>query len=296
MIFAAPIPFEQAQQAHAVRTLLGTELSSAQMKEVLRRLPESIRRRFFFMSRVDNYQTLERLRTIIAQLGDINTAKGRELAREFLAETGYQPAPGTEDTIRDLRTRRRLDLVIDSNLQQTDGFAHFAQRQNADVLLAFPALELVREFARDLPRGSPEYRGPASIGWPQRWLMAAQMSGDLDAARVLNETQRMVALSDSRIWDVLGSEWEDSLGSPHDPLAWGTGMRQRPVGRRDAIALGLIEPDETVQPRSIPDFNAALEQPVEVRDQEMFDALQRTLASDPELANVVFEDGVLKLK
>jgi hypothetical protein len=159
------------------------------------------------------------------------------------------------------------------------------------VVDEWPALELFRAEDRLRPRGDPSYKGDASIGWGDRWQEAARASGDDDALACYQKFGRMVALKDSPIWDELGNEWEDSLGNPFPPFAFGSGMDVEQIGREEAIALGLMDDTDSVAPRAIPDFNASLQKPITDRDEELFAALMKSLGPDYE-----FKGGVLREK
>ena len=151
----------------------------------------------------------------------------------------------------------RIDFALDVGTKVANGAGRFVQ-QNADpeVVDAYPALEYERLFDRETPRGFK--RGPGGEmlpdpgdDWPSRWERAAADCGDEDAARVLRETGRMVALKSSGIWQALGDGvggYDDTLGNPYDPLAWNTGYRQMEVAREDAEALGLLDKGEEARP------------------------------------------------
>ena len=79
-------------------------------------------------------------------------------------------------------------------------------------------------------------------------------SGDTDAARVLAESDRMVALKASPIWDSLGNGaggYDDTLGNPYPPFAFNSGMWTDDVSRTDAEELGLITPGQKAQPAEL---------------------------------------------
>jgi hypothetical protein len=76
----------------------------------------------------------------------------------------------------------------------------------------------------------------------------------VDAARVLAETGRMIALKDSEIWQALGDGEDgstDTLGNPFPPFAFLSGMGVRDIGYTEAVALGVIEPGEKVEPQKL---------------------------------------------
>jgi hypothetical protein len=181
--------------------------------------------------------------------------------------------------------------MLETNMDIALGYGQYVQSNNADVIDDFPAWELFRAEDRFRPRGDPEYKGDAAIGWESRWEQAGAAAGDDDALRMLNEFSRMVALKSSAIWNHLGDDWQDSLGNPFPPFAWGSGMDTEEISRSEGEALGLLESGDTVEPRDIPDLNDTLEAPIETRDQQLLDALLKSLPDDTELKN-----GILTLK
>ncbi len=177
---------------------------------------------------------------------------GQRLAIEkALRETGYQPDPGDEDTMRDFGQEERQNLVIDTNVDIAWGYRQALEQNDPGTLAVYPAIELVRVGQRVHPRGDPSYKEgtDGAIDWEERWAEAAEDSGDDDAANSLEQHGRMVALKSSPIWDSLGNLWGDSLGNNFPPFAWNSGMRTIEVARDDAEELGLIGPHDEAQPQ-----------------------------------------------
>jgi hypothetical protein len=180
-----------------------------------------------------------------------NNRGGERLAIEkVLRETGYQPEPGDEGTMRDFGQEERQNLVIDTNVDMARGYRQAVEQNDPDIVDAYPALELYRAGRREYPRGEPCYPpgSVGSIGWEKRWQEAAEKSPDEDALRAFKKTGRMVALKSSGIWKQLGTLWGDSLGNPYPPFAWNSGMWTMDVDRQDAAGLGLIGPHDKAQP------------------------------------------------
>ena len=177
----------------------------------------------------------------------------RSLLREAIVAAGYDPAkacvePGSPE---DLLTFERLNLVLDTNQHIAYGYRDFIQGNTAEAVDEFPAWELFRAEDRQVERGSPEAKGVTKIGWGQRFEEACEQTGDERALAVYQETGRMMWRKDSPVGLYLGSAWEDSLGNDYDPRALGTGMWTTEVNREDAIDIGLIDPDDEVEPREI---------------------------------------------
>lgn len=274
MIFNAPISFEEALKLNAVKTALGTSLTSAQMRAVLDRLPEAIRRRALFSATMENAKVINRLGELVDEMvkGELGGAKARESLKEFMVDSGITTAPGTDGTIKDFLGADRLNLMLQTNEDVASGYGQFVQRQDADALDSFPALELFRLEDRKDPRD-----------WEARWMEAVSASGDGKAGAALQEGGIMAALNDSPIWDMLGSLWDDSLGNPFAPFAFNSGMWTRPVSREQAIELGLMEESDTVKPREIPDFNATFKMSKPDMREDLFAALTKHLGDGVKL-------------
>lgn len=266
MIFSSPVPFAEAAQSRAVRSVLPTTLRSAE----LRALGDAVRQRAVWSARVANAEYLDTVAGLTQDLvaGQVDLATAR-LQLGKLADLLDVPHDDA-----------RLNLIIETNLQTAQGYGQFAQANDPDVVVAFPAWELVRLEDRNEPRD-----------WPQRWREAARAAGDNDAYAALDSSGRMAALKESGIWDQLGSLWGDSLGNPYPPFAYRSGMTVVDVGYSDTVALGLLDRGETVAPRGVPPLNADLELHADLRSAALRDALVREHNNEIE-----FRDGILTLK
>lgn len=215
MTFTRPVSFSEAAKLQAVKVALPTSLSSAE----IRALGQDIYRRAQVSARV---QAAEYLDTIAGLSQDLLAGKlDYATARLQLGKLSDMLDIGHDDA--------RLNLILDTNTATARGYGQAVQANDPDVLDAFPAWELYRAEDRNEPRD-----------WEQRWREAASASGDVDAARVLEESGRMVALKSSPIWSALGSNWDDSLGNPYPPFAFRSGMDVQDVAYEDALALGLV--------------------------------------------------------
>lgn len=127
----------------------------------------------------------------------------------------------------------------------------------------WPALELIRVYDREVPRGSEEDKNGPDNGWDDedgRWQAACDEAGDDDAAQVFEETGRMVALKSSGVWAALGDGaggYDDTLGNSFPPFAFNSGMDVDEIGRDEAEELGLLDEDEEAEPADI-DFEDLL--------------------------------------
>lgn len=261
LTFTTPIDFEDALDSRRVRALLPTSLNSAQLSALRRDLKE----RAFFSARVTNAEFLQKLDTMIAAIlqprqdatgatvGE-NNASARVQLKEFLDEIGYTPEPDKEGGIEDLSSDARLDLILDTNVEMAQGYGHFKQGQDEDVLLAFPAQELIRVSDAKEPRD-----------WPERWVRAG---GHL-------YNGRMIARKDDEVWNKLGDPgiFNDGLGNPYPPFAFNSGMDVVDIARSEAIALGVMADDEFVVPQDR-GFNRDLKATPQVRSQSLRSGLE----------------------
>jgi hypothetical protein len=228
----------------------------------LQRLDGDILRSSLFSARTTMRSYLEKIREQVRLMIDpqpgvrtrddgtpitegINLADARVELRDVLRQLGYQPAPEERGTLRDLSSEARLDLVVRTNVEISQGYGQWVQGMDEDVLDAFPAQELYRA-------GSPK----VARDWYRRWRVAAGVVGDTDALRILEGRGIMVARKDSPIWQALGdglglpaNEASDALHNPYPPYAFNSQMDVRDVDRSTAVELGLVRMEERVEPQ-----------------------------------------------
>ncbi len=232
MIFGEPIPFEEAIQHNAVKSLLPTTAGSAALSE----LPASILERAWVSARVDNAYYLQRIADVTQMLADpagaaaqaaggIGHSKAAQILRDALQEIGYHPGTAgvVPGSIQDFSSEARINLVLETNRDMALGYGQHAQGQDRGVLDAFPCQELYRELERKEKRP-----------WPQIWRDAG------------GETYggRMIARKDSPIWVAIS---EFHLSYP--PFAYNSGMWVRDVARSECIRLGVKGLETPVEPR-----------------------------------------------
>ncbi len=248
------LPFTEALKHLAAKGALPTSLDSA---EIAQQLSAAVRRQSVFSARTTVESYLADIKATVESIvnpkqvlreGVTQTvtegytpATARAALREQLAKLGYTPEDGEEGTVKDLSSDVRLNLVVKTNTELAQGAGHYIrQNSDADVVDAYPALELTRYEQKQTPRD-----------WESRWRIAAQVAGDANAARVLEFEGRMVALKSSGIWQALGDGaggHDDTLGNPFPPFAFNSGMWTDEVSRADAEDLGLITNDDVAQP------------------------------------------------
>lgn len=242
-LIGEPRPFADALEAFKARFTLPTSLSSSEIAG----LDASIRSRAFFSARVANAQILQGFRDGLDRLiKGVSPGPGEHTSpatlrvefRKMLDSLDYRPQdPRDEGTIKDLRSDRRLNVIIRTNEEMAKGYGQYLQDIDPDTIDVFPAWELVRVRPSVHPRD-----------WRARWEEAMTAVGD-DGARAAFAQGRMVARKDSPIWTAISR-----FGVPHPPFDYNSGMGVREVLRKQAIALGVITP------------NALISAPVHPRD------------------------------
>lgn len=253
MNFTQPVPFREAVKQLAAKQLMPTELSSAELAQ----LPREVMRTSLTSAQTTLEGLLDRYKSGIESIvspdqvlrpgASVTTTEGfnpatlRSFIKDYLDSISYKPAEGEEGTIKDLSSDKRVDLVVKTNVQLAHGAGRFIQENaDPDVVDLFPALEFVRFEDRKEPRD-----------WEHRWRIAARVAGDVDAARILELEGRMVALKSSGIWQQLGDGaggYDDTLGNPYPPFAFGSGMWTEDVARDEAEELGLLDKGEKAEP------------------------------------------------
>lgn len=234
----SPVPFEEAFAWAKERELLPTMLGHSQLTQLRR----EIGRRGLVLARVADARILSGVMDRVSQISRgiqerpgeyMDPATFRLEMQQVLASADYRPQPGREGTISDLRTKVRLDLIVQTETDLAAGRASQAADLDPVVADAFPAWELYR--ARK-PKGGGR-------DWHERWRKACSASGDDTAAAALQEHGRMIARKDSPVWGALGSTdlFDDALDTDHAPFAFGSGMDTRNINRATAIEVGVIQ-------------------------------------------------------
>ena len=207
------------------KAILPTHLSSAEIREAW---AAEIRRRAFFSARTAEASYLKRLQEICAEVaeGRMDNATARKLLRAKLDEIGYDPEAEGHEGIQNLASKRRLDLILDTQRKMAHSAALVAA-ETPESLDQFPAWRLERYGSRRIPR----------TDWEARWKSAGDACGWEGASK-----SEMAALKTSPIWRELGDGaggYRDTLGNPYPPFAFGSGLDWTEVNREDAAAMGL---------------------------------------------------------
>lgn len=237
---ASNIPFGDALRFARDRRLLPTDMSAAEIEQ----LAVEVRQGAVFSAGVMETEVLQlikdRTETMASGLSQApgqlhNRASVRTELKELLDAIGYQPEPGREGTISDLRTDARLNLIIDTQLKMAHGYGQWRLSQSEGALLIFPCQEFKRISPRRVPRGY-KIRAGAIVPenpryWQDRWVRAG---GTLYQGR-------MIARVNDPVWTALSR-----FGLPYDPVDFNTGFGRVNVGRAEAVRLGVIQPREMI--------------------------------------------------
>ena len=194
------------------KALVASNLDSRQWNSI----QAGIRDRAFFSANVESVEFLSEARRMIAEqaAGGKSLSEIRRDLREVLLKQNYKPLPGEENTIKDLLSKRRLDVLVKTNVDQARGFIRYCEDNTPGGFAAFPAQELVRVEQRKQPRR-----------WDVRWEGAG--------GRLYHG--RMIALKDDPIWVKISA-----FGNPFPPFDFGSGMGVRNISREEALELGVL--------------------------------------------------------
>jgi hypothetical protein len=233
-------PLDNAVTRVSQKTPVGSLLRTAEWE----RVPLALRERAFFSAGVESARFLTDARQGIQDILSFTreqTPGGPALVdrssliaklREVAQREGIPVDPAKRGGLQDITSRKRLGLIIDTQLAQAREYARWKAEQDPDVLDAFPAQELIRTEDRAVPRK-----------WRERWQAAG---GRFFAGR-------MIARKGDPVWSRISR-----FQTPWPPFDFQSGMGLRDIDRDEAEALGVIAPDEAVPPAEA-DFNQQLE-------------------------------------
>jgi hypothetical protein len=232
MPYPDPSTVFDAERMSAARTVLPTDLSTAELRE----LGADVLGRSVFTARGTNAVFVSKLKEVIDSLaaGQIGEGQARTAIYEVLDALGYdaerggfqgeEVPPALRGTLQDLRSYRRVSLIVDTQLKLMQGAGLLWRGQQEERVAAFPAWELVRVEPKAVPRD-----------WPSRWVIAGgRMTGN-----------RMIALKGDPVWGELGSyeNFNDALGVDHPPFAFQSGMGWREIPAAEVRELGVTGPE-----------------------------------------------------
>ena len=243
-----PIPptISDPAQIFTLKKILPTDLSSEEIRE----LAATIRMQSFFSARTADEYLLglyqEKIGGILTgklpaanapggaggSVSQFNAAYVRQSIKEFLAETGYEAAPGEEGTIKDLSSDARINLIVKTNTELSQGQGLWIKNQEEALLDEWPGQELFRAESRVQPRK-----------WLMRWRIAGAATGDpIGTGWTITPDERMIALKNHAIWNWIGSSelFPDALDVIWPPFAFNSGMWVRDVDRDAIEKIGLL--------------------------------------------------------
>ena len=225
-----------ALRAAQARGALPTSLGTAELRE----LGEDILARSVFTARGTNAVFVDMIKNLVEELaaGELGEGQVRTALWEVLDALGYDAEkggfpgeelePALKGTLQDLKSFRRRDLIVRTQLDLMQGAGQQYRGMRPEYLAEFPAWELVRVLPVAVPRD-----------WPSRWAIAGGRLGqDVPA------TSRMIALKGDPVWGELGSydNFQDALGVDHPPFAFNSGMGWREVSAAEVARLGITGP------------------------------------------------------
>ena len=243
-------PMADAVAKLSSKTPVGAILKSSDWASV----PAAIRERSFFSANVESVRLLSSMQDKLLKAASVLTedAQGGEAfvdsdsfvkdIRQIADEEGIDI---TGKKITDIASTQRLKLIYDFNLRSAHSYARVKAGQDPDLIDMWPAYEFRRVGPRMHPREESKF---IEEHWSYRWNEAfAPFEG-----ATTSESGRMVAVKNHPGWVELSA-----FDTPWEPFDFGSGMGLRDVDREDAIDLGIISEDETIDPDNTP-FNANL--------------------------------------
>ena len=226
-----PTPIAEAVAKMEARSPVASVLRSAEWAEI----PVALRESAFFSAGVDWADFLVQGQTkILAALAQRKeqVARGNAFVdrssfigdmRRLVISRGKGIGDRPSD-LTDLASRARLGLIFDMQTQSAMGHARWKYEQRPAVLNAFPAQELLPSTARK-PRD-----------WDTIWDAN-------NGPRPTGAGRRLVALKTDPIWTAISR-----FGVPWPPFDFGSTRELRDLDRAEAETIGLIAPDDELQP------------------------------------------------
>lgn len=257
MEFTKPVAYTEALEKIGQRSVVGSQLSSAEWRDV----PVALRERAFFSARVESTQFLQRAKDSLTEfLGEkVETLENGQTAlatggrsdfvkqmTEFLKGEGIERQSGE---ITDIAGERRLNLIFDTQVRQAHDFGYWKQGTDPDVLDAFPAQRFIRV---------------APVEEPRDWHIQFE-----DEVRLK---------SDVGFWITVNQDF----GVPWGPWGWGCQHDVEDVDRAEAEALGLLEVGAAVEKPELK-FNERLEASTKHLDPDIADYLKRAFGDRVEV-------------
>ncbi len=238
-----PLTVFDAQLASSARTAMPTGLDTAGLRE----LGAGVLARSVFTANGISAIYASKLKPLIDQLaaGEIGEGQARSALAECLDVLGYDSQAGgfageevpaaLKGTLQDLRSFRRMDLIVRTQRDLMAGAGLQFRGHQPDRLTQFPAWELVRVEARRVPRNWDGKAASERTAEEARWVIAG---GKFYKGR-------MIAFKGDPVWGELGA-WEnfpDALGVDHPPFAYNSGMWWKEISAAECDELGVTGPN-----------------------------------------------------
>lgn len=228
-----PLSVFDAHLASKARAAMPTSLGTAELRD----LGAEILARSTFTARGINAIYASKLKESIDRMtaGELSEGQVRTALYETLDLLGYdvekggfpgeELEPALKGTLQDLRSFRRMNLVVRTQMDLMQGAGEKMRGSMPDMLSEFPAWELVRVMDVTVPRD-----------WPSRWQIAGG---------TLRADGRMIALKGDPIWGELGAyeNFPDALGVDHPPFAFNSGMGWKNVSANEIATLSITGPN-----------------------------------------------------
>ena len=172
--------------------------------------------------------------------GKINNVTARCNLKKAIIAAGYHPGTAhiEPNSPEDLLCESRLNLVIETNVQMTQGHRNWIESQRVGVLESFPSDELFRLESRE-----------KKCDWLSRWRLAGDRTGDpIGTGWTITPDERMIALKNHAIWNWIGSSelFDDALNAIWPPFAFNSGMWVVSISRRECEEIGLITSTDVI--------------------------------------------------
>lgn len=277
-------PFREALQRLQGQSLLPTSANTYDLEQ----LPADIRERAFFSARVVNADILQQAYDLItrgvsggprdaagndAPGSSVNMATFRAQMKNYLQSIDYRPESGSEGTLTDLSSEKRLELIWKTNVQMAQGYGAYVQQQDPDSLDAYPAQELYRLEDRK------EHRP-----WGNIWNAAiSELGMDNTSAIPVADPYAdsgMFALANDQIWVTISR-----FGLPYPPFDFGSGMWVRDISRKQAQDMGLLDAGEAAPDPEMVGFNQDLQAVVT----DLAPVLQEALSAFGKIVDGIFQ-------
>lgn len=261
-----------AQIFNERRELFPTSLSSADIQ----RLDAQLTRQSVLSARMTSADALQAIKDQIKKIlvgfngaSADNAAEARLKLKQIGQALNYDPAkgfpgeaavpPAEAGSLTDLFSTDRLNLILKTQQDLMQGAAKNIWGNEPDALEQYPAWELVRVAAVEVPRGEKKVKGGFETvpedAWDSdngRWINACREADDNEAQNIFESTGRMIARKDSEVWSALGDGaggYEDTLGNDFEPFAFNSGMGRVEISAKEFEDLGgdssPAEPSDT---------------------------------------------------